>query len=189
MGNGCFKPPKYILFLLQRGLTLRKDTGLGNSVEPLGIPRASDGYGKDPIRRSEWLGTNMNQGVTREQALVAIRPPPKRELMLVDVAEVPALQGEFILPAVNQVRLALALFDFSASWRGSKGLLSKTVSAGMTTICKFNQPRRLEMRNSTSYAIVRCGMKFWSRPCTIPDSRELNCRSVTMSKMRSCAIS
>jgi AraC family transcriptional regulator len=99
---------------------------------------------------------NMNQGVsfTSESAPFAIRSTAKREFTPVDVAEVPAPRGEFILPAVSQVRLALALSDFSASWRGSRGLLSKTVSAGMTSICEFNQPRRLEMRNSTSYGIV-----------------------------------
>jgi AraC family transcriptional regulator len=96
----------------------------------------------------------LNGESTLQPAPAAIQPNAKWELMPIDVAEVPAPRGEFILPAVNQVRLALALSDFSARWRGSRGLLSKTVSAGMTTICEFNQPRRLEMRNSTSYAIV-----------------------------------
>ena len=59
-----------------------------------------------------------------------------------------------MLPAVKQVRLALALSDFSASWRGSRGLLSNNVSVGMTTICAFNEPRRLEIRDPTSYALV-----------------------------------
>jgi hypothetical protein len=45
---------------------------------------------------------------TREQALVAIRSTAKRELMPVNVAEVPAPRGEFVLPAVNKIRLALA---------------------------------------------------------------------------------
>jgi AraC family transcriptional regulator len=74
--------------------------------------------------------------------------------MPIDVAEVPAPRGEFILPAVNQVRLALALSDFTANWRGSRGLFSETVSTGTTSICKFNHARRLEIRNSTSFAVV-----------------------------------
>ncbi len=96
----------------------------------------------------------LNGESTLRLAPAAIQPNARWELMPVDVAEVPAPRGEFILPAVNQVRLALALSDFSASWRGSRGLFSRSVRAGMTTICEFNQPRRLEMRNSTSYAIV-----------------------------------
>lgn len=88
------------------------------------------------------------------EAPSAIQSNAKLGLLPIDVAEVPAPQGEFVLPAVKQVRLALALSDFSASWRGSRGVVSKTVSAGMTTICAINEPRRLEMRNPTSYAIV-----------------------------------
>lgn len=91
---------------------------------------------------------------TSEMVPFSILPAAKREFTPVGIAEVPAPRGEFVLPAVNQVRLALALSDFSASWRDSRGLLSKTISAGMTSICEFNQPRRLEIRNSTRYAIV-----------------------------------
>lgn len=96
----------------------------------------------------------LNRKPTLQPAPTGTQPTAKWELMPIDVAEVPAPRGEFILPAVNQVRLALALSDFSASWCGSRGSLSETVNAGTTTICKFNQARRLEMRNSTSFAIV-----------------------------------
>lgn len=113
----------------------------------MGMERAS-------IRRSEWLGTNMNQGVAREQALVAIRPTAKREFKPVDVAEVTAPRGKWILPAVNEVRLGLILSDYSASWHSSRGLLSINLSAGSLSICEFNQPRRMEMRNPASIAIV-----------------------------------
>jgi AraC family transcriptional regulator len=113
----------------------------------MGIERAS-------IRRSEWLGTNMNQGFAREQALVAIRPTAKRELMPVEVAEVPAPRGEFVLPAVNKVRLALALSDYSSRWHSLRGLLSKNTSAGSMSICEFNRPRCLEMLNPASFAVV-----------------------------------
>jgi AraC family transcriptional regulator len=144
------------MLLVRRAMNSRRSASSNAAKRPYhcGFPEHPMGMETASIRRSEWLGTNMNQGFARKQALVAIRPTAKRELTPVDVAEVPAPRGEFILPAVNQVRLALALSDFSASWRGSRGLLSKTVSAGMTTICEFNQARRLEMRNSTSYAIV-----------------------------------
>ena len=96
----------------------------------------------------------MNQGFAREQAPVAIHPTGKRELMPVEIAEVPAPQGEFILPAVNKVRLALALSDYSAFWHSSRGLLSKHASVGSISICELNRPRCLEMRNPASLAIV-----------------------------------
>ena len=96
----------------------------------------------------------LNRESTIQSPATGIQPSAKRNSMPIDVAEVPAPRGEFILPPVNKVRLALALSDFSASSCSSRGLLSETVSAGSTSICKFNQARRLEMRNSTSFAIV-----------------------------------
>jgi AraC family transcriptional regulator len=96
----------------------------------------------------------MNQEFAREQALAAIRPTAKPELMPVDVAEVPAPPGEFILPAVNKVRLVLALSDYSYIWHSSRGMLSKNGCAGCMSICEFNRPRRLEMLNPASLAIV-----------------------------------
>jgi len=96
----------------------------------------------------------LNRESTVRPTPTGIPPTAKWELMPIDVAEVPAPRGEFVLPAVKQVPLAMALSDFSASWCGSRGLLSDTVNAGSTTICKFNQVRRLEMRNSTSFAVV-----------------------------------
>jgi AraC family transcriptional regulator len=106
------------------------------------------------IHRSEWSGTNTNQGFARQQALAAIRPMAKSELMPVDVAEVAAPQGNWILPAVNEVRLGLILSDYSANWHRARGRLSIDVSAGSLSICEFNQPRRMEMRNPANVALV-----------------------------------
>jgi AraC family transcriptional regulator len=98
----------------------------------------------------------MNQGLSfiSESAPFAIRQAAKREFMPVDVAEVAAPRGKWILPAVNEVRLGLILSDYSASWHSSRGLLSINVSAGSMSICEFNQPRRMEMRNPASIALV-----------------------------------
>jgi AraC family transcriptional regulator len=63
-------------------------------------------------------------------------------------------EGEWLVPAVNEVRLALALSDFSARWRGSRGLRSEDITVGTTTICEFNQPRSFEMRSTAKFAIV-----------------------------------
>jgi AraC family transcriptional regulator len=98
----------------------------------------------------------MNQGIgfISEPAPFAIRPTAKREFMPVDVAEVAAPRGRWILPAVNEVRLGLILSSYSADWHRSRGLLSIDVSAGSLSICEFNQSRRMEMRNPANVALV-----------------------------------
>jgi AraC family transcriptional regulator len=98
----------------------------------------------------------MNQELSfiSEPAPFAIRQKAKRELTPVDVAEVAAPRGNWILPAVNEVRLGLILSSYSATWHRSKGLLSMNVSAGSLSICEFNQPRRMEMRNPANVALV-----------------------------------
>jgi AraC family transcriptional regulator len=98
----------------------------------------------------------MNQGFsfTSGFAPFAIRQTAKREFMPVDVAEVAAPRGHWTLPAVDKVRLGLILSDYSANWHSSSGLLSIDVSAGSLSICEFNQPRRLEMRNPANVALV-----------------------------------
>jgi len=98
----------------------------------------------------------MNQGLsfTSESAPFAIRPTAKREFMPVDVAEVAAPRGNWILPAVDEVRLGLILSDYSASWHRSRGLLSINACAGSLSICEFNQTRRMEMRNPANVALV-----------------------------------
>jgi AraC family transcriptional regulator len=98
----------------------------------------------------------MNQGLsfTSESAPFPIRPTAKPEFMPLDVAELAAPRGKWILPAVDEVRLGLILSDYSADWHSSRGLLSINASAGSLSICEFNQPRRMEMRNPASVAIV-----------------------------------
>jgi AraC family transcriptional regulator len=74
---------------------------------------------------------------------------------LLRIVEAHAPRGEWISPAVSEVRLAMTLADFSgSSWHGSRFLASGNVSAGTTAICKLNQAHRFELRNSTSFAIV-----------------------------------
>jgi AraC family transcriptional regulator len=74
---------------------------------------------------------------------------------LLDVVEASAPKGEWIVSAVKEVSLALALSDFSASWRGSRGLLSESVSAGTMAICQFNRARTFEIRSGAAkFAVV-----------------------------------
>jgi len=98
----------------------------------------------------------MNQGLsfTSEPAPFTTWQTAKREFMPVDVAEVAAPRGNWILPAVDKVRLGLILSDYSANWHSARGLLSINVTAGSLSICEFNQPRRMEMRNPASIACV-----------------------------------
>jgi AraC family transcriptional regulator len=97
----------------------------------------------------------MNQGLSfiSEPAPFAIGQTAK-QFMPVDVAEVARPRGNWILPAVNEVRLGLILSDYSANWHRSSGPLSISVSAGSLSICEFNQPRRMEMRNPANIALV-----------------------------------
>jgi AraC family transcriptional regulator len=114
----------------------------------------------------------MNQVLTftSETAPFAIRPTSKREFMPVDVAEVAAPRGEWILPAVTEVRLGFILSDYSAKLHSSRGLLSIDVSAGSMSICEFNQPRRSEMRNPASVALVFLRNEILKQ--TVHDSRQ-----------------
>ena len=52
---------------------------------------------------------NLNREFTSETASFSILPTAKREFMPVDVAEVTAPRGNWVLPAVNEVRLGLIL--------------------------------------------------------------------------------
>jgi AraC family transcriptional regulator len=76
------------------------------------------------------------------------------QLSPVDVLETSATKGEWTVPAIEEVSLALALSDFSARWRGSRGLRSEAVSTGTLAICEYNQSKRFEMRSAAKFAIV-----------------------------------
>jgi hypothetical protein len=106
------------------------------------------------IRGSESLLRNKNRGSTSDAAPFSILPTAKREFTPLDVTEIAVPRGEWILPAVNGVRLELILSDYSANWHSSRGLLSINVNAYSMSICEFNQPRRMEMRNPASVALV-----------------------------------
>jgi AraC family transcriptional regulator len=99
---------------------------------------------------------SMKQGLsfTSELAPFTVWQTAKREFMPVDVAEVAAPRGNWILPALDKVRLGLILSDYSANWHSTRGLLSINVTAGSLSICEFKQPRRMEMRNPASIACV-----------------------------------
>jgi AraC family transcriptional regulator len=96
----------------------------------------------------------MNQDLTTKPASLDPQPPTTERLPVVEVVEASATKGEWTAPAVEKVSLALALSNFSARWRGSRGLRSEDVSAGTMAICEFNHSPRFEMRNAAEFAIV-----------------------------------
>ena len=76
------------------------------------------------------------------------------ELPPASVAEFAAVKGEWTIPAIKDVSLALSLSNFSASWRGSRGLRSEAIRAGTVAICEVDRERSFDMRNDASFAVV-----------------------------------
>ena len=97
----------------------------------------------------------MNQEFTNAPRSGSAQPLAVMRSPLVDVAETSVEIGECLIPAVNDVRLALALSDVSARWRTSTGLKSEKVAAGAVSICQSNESRRLEMRAPARFGVVR----------------------------------
>jgi AraC family transcriptional regulator len=96
----------------------------------------------------------MNQKSPRYPRPLHTQTSTTVQLSPVDVLETSATKGEWTVPAIEEVSLALALSDFSARWRGSRGLRSEAVSTGTLAICEYNQSKRFEMRSAAKFAIV-----------------------------------
>lgn len=90
--------------------------------------------------------TEPQSPCTLAPALSATRP--------IEVLESSAAKGEWTVPALQEISLALALTDFSASWRGQRGLQSQNVEAGTVAICELNQAKTFAMRTNAEIAIV-----------------------------------
>jgi AraC family transcriptional regulator len=96
----------------------------------------------------------MNPEFTTNLRSLYIQPPSTVGSLPVNVLEASAPKGEWIVPAVEDISLALALSDYSASWRGLRGLQSEEGSTGSVTICEFNESKKFEMRGAAKFAIV-----------------------------------
>src|SRR5215813_12287036 len=57
----------------------------------------------------------------------------------------------------------MALSDFSARWRGPRGLRSEEVPAGTVSICELNQPKTFDLRNDARFGIVLLQQKALDR--------------------------
>jgi AraC family transcriptional regulator len=79
---------------------------------------------------------------------------PLPPAQLVEITESSAAKGEWTVPAFQEVSVALALSDFSASWRGIRGQQSQHIAAGTVAICELNQPKTFAMRSDANFAIV-----------------------------------
>ena len=81
-------------------------------------------------------------------------PPASAQRLLIEVVKTSATKGEWATPAVKKVSLGLALSDFSAKWRGPRGLRSENISTGTVAICEFNHSQQFEMRNPAEFGLV-----------------------------------
>ncbi|HTF62852.1 MAG TPA: AraC family transcriptional regulator [Edaphobacter sp.] len=73
---------------------------------------------------------------------------------LVEIVETSATAGEWATPAVKKVSIGLARSNFSAKWRGARGLRSEDISAGTVAICEFDRSQQFEMRNAAEFGIA-----------------------------------
>jgi len=73
---------------------------------------------------------------------------------LLRVMEVSVTKGQFIVPAVKEVSLALSLSNVSASWRGMRGERSERFNTSTVAICEFDRERNFEIRDDAKFAIV-----------------------------------
>jgi AraC family transcriptional regulator len=73
---------------------------------------------------------------------------------LLSVVEVDTPQGQWTVPAVKEVSLALSLSDFSLSWRASRGFRSASISEGSVAICEFDRERVFEAQDAGKLAVV-----------------------------------
>jgi len=67
--------------------------------------------------------------------------------------EVSTPKGQWTVPAVQEVSLALSLSNFSASWRGVQGFRSEAISEGAVAICEFDRERVFEARDAAKFAV------------------------------------
>ena len=97
----------------------------------------------------------MNQELAVRPGSLLAQPSTMGQSPLVDVLEASATKGEWIVPPIKEASLALAVSDFSASWRGLRGIRSQTFSPGMVAICPRDQSRNFEMRKAAQVAVIR----------------------------------
>jgi hypothetical protein len=96
----------------------------------------------------------MNQEANRTLQAFCSQPPASAGWRTAGVEEVSAMKGEFLVPAVRDVSLAVALCDFSAQWNGSHGEQSRHVRAGTISLCDFNQSKRFDIRSDANFGLV-----------------------------------
>src|SRR5215467_1244303 len=67
----------------------------------------------------------------------------------IQVMESAAQKGEWTAPAAQEISIAMALSDFSARWRGSRGFQSQAIAFGTVSIGELNQSKTFDLRNDT----------------------------------------
>src|SRR5882757_1307703 len=75
---------------------------------------------------------------------------------LLDVVEISTAGGQWIVPAMQEVSLAMALSDFSATWQVSRGVRSESFSVGTVAICELDPYTNI--RNARDRKLRRCAL-------------------------------
>jgi hypothetical protein len=124
--------------------------GIGAVRLQLALPQAS----AMALQNSRTCFVMLTQDVRRMNQELSLSPATPRSRLL-EVLEASAATGEWSVPAVSDVSLAMALSDHAARWRDSRGRRrSEEISTGAVCNSRFNQSRSIDMRNAAQYAIV-----------------------------------
>jgi len=99
-------------------------------------------------------GKEMNQKSALAPGALGPATQASAQRPWVEVIEASATKGEWLTPAVKKISLGLALTNFSAKWRGPRGLRSEEISAGTVAICEFDRSQHFHMRNAAEFGIV-----------------------------------
>src|SRR5882757_9314700 len=94
----------------------------------------------------------MNQNIEIKNLRGGISTTIRRPLL--DVVEISTAGGQWIVPAMQEVSLAMALSDFSATWQVSRGVRSESFSVGTVAICELDRTRTFETRETANFAVV-----------------------------------
>jgi AraC family transcriptional regulator len=101
--------------------------------------------------------------LNREPTIRPLVPAATLSMPPLQVVESAAPKGEWTAPAAQEISVAMALLDFSARWRGSRGLQSQAVAAGTISICELNQSKTFDLRNDARFGIVLLKKKALDR--------------------------
>jgi AraC family transcriptional regulator len=96
----------------------------------------------------------MSRNIDLQPEVPFGQTPALPHIPLLNVVEIATPRGQWMVPAVKEVSLALSLSNFSARWRGPQGFRSETVNEGTIAICEFDRERVFEAQDAAKFGIV-----------------------------------